>query len=127
MDLAQFRQSFPEFADTTQFPDSTIEIWLTIAVSLVNPTRWMELTDIGVGLVTAHHVALATRNTNAVAVGGVPGQVVAPQASKSVDKVSASYDTSAVTLGSAGFWNSTSYGIQYLTMARMMGAGGIQI
>lgn len=127
MDLAQFRQSFPEFADATQFPDAVVQIWLTVAVSLVNPLRWCELTDIGVGLVTAHHVALATRDTNTAAVGGVPGQVVAPQASKSVDKVSASYDTSAVTLDSAGFWNSTMYGIRYLTLARMMGAGGIQI
>ncbi|QJP68892.1 DUF4054 domain-containing protein [Burkholderia glumae] len=67
------------------------------------------------------------RDTSIAAVGGVPGQVVAPQASKFVDKVSASYDTSAVTLDSAGFWNSTSYGIRYLTLARMMGVGGLQV
>lgn len=87
----------------------------------------MELTDIGVGLVTAHHVALGTRNTNTSAVGGVPGQVAAPQSSKSVDKVSAGYDTAAVTNKDAGFWNSTMYGIQYYTLALTMGAGGLQL
>lgn len=127
MDIAQFRQTFPEFGDDTRYPDAVVQIWLTVAKSLVNPLRWCELTDIGVGFVTAHHLALAVRNQKTAAVGGVPGAVAAPQSSKSVDKVSASYDTSAVTLDSAGFWNSTSYGIEYLTLARMMGAGGLQV
>ncbi|ACR28704.1 DUF4054 domain-containing protein [Burkholderia glumae] len=127
MDIAQFRQTFPEFGDATQYSDVVVQIWLTVAVSLVNPLRWCELTDIGVGLVTAHHLALAARDQKTAAVGGVPGAAAAPQSSKSVDKVSASYDTSAVTLDSAGFWNSTMYGIRYLTLARMMGAGGLQV
>ncbi|TDV39534.1 uncharacterized protein DUF4054 [Paraburkholderia caballeronis] len=127
MNIAQFRQSFPEFADDATYPDPVVQIWLTVAVSLVNPLRWVELTDIGVGLVTAHHLALSIRDHKTAAVGGVPGQVAAPQTSKSVDKVSASYDTSAVTIDGAGFWNSTMYGIRYLTMARMMGAGGLQV
>lgn len=87
----------------------------------------MELTDIGVGLVTAHHIALGTRDINTAAVGGVPGAIAAPQTSKSVDKVSASYDTAAVALKDGDFWNSTMYGIRYLSLARMMGAGGMQI
>lgn len=127
MDVSQFRQAFPEFKDATRFPDSLVQIWLTAAVLLVNPTRWMELTDIAVGLVTAHHVALATRDTKTSEVGGVPGQVAAPQSSKSVDKVSASYDTAAVAIKDGGFWNATMYGIRYLSLAQMMGAGGMQL
>ncbi|WP_446903001.1 DUF4054 domain-containing protein [Burkholderia sp. YIM B11467] len=127
MDIAGFRQTFSEFSDATKYPDSLVQIWLTVAVSLVNPTRWMELTDIGIGLVTAHHVALATRDINMAAVGGVPGQIAAPQSSKSVDKVSASYDTGAVAVKDGDFWNGTMYGIRFLTLARMMGAGGLQV
>ncbi|HEP6427740.1 DUF4054 domain-containing protein [Burkholderia cenocepacia] len=127
MDVSQFRQSFPEFNDTTTYPDSLVQFWMTVAVSLVNAERWGELTDLGVALVTAHHLALAVKDQKMAAVGGVPGQVTGPQSSKAVDKVSASYDTSAVAIKDGGFWNATMYGVRYLSLAMMMGAGGMQL
>lgn len=127
MDIAQFRQSFPEFDDTTTYPDSLVQFWMTVAVSLVNAERWGELTDLGVALVTAHHLALALKDQKTAAVGGVPGQVTGPQSSKAVDKVSASYDTAAVAIKDGGFWNATMYGVRYLSLAQMMGSGGIQL
>lgn len=127
MDIAQFRQSFPEFNDTTTYPDSLVQFWMTVAVSLVNADRWRELTDLGVALVTAHHLGLALKDQKTAAVGGVPGQVTGPQSSKAVDKVSASYDTAAVAIKDGGFWNATMYGVRYLSLAQMMGSGGIQL
>ncbi|HEM7888476.1 DUF4054 domain-containing protein [Burkholderia cepacia] len=127
MDIAQFRQSFPEFNDTTTYPDSLVQFWMTVAVSLVNADRWGELTDLGVALVTAHHLALALKDRKTAAVGGVPGQVTGPQSSKAVDKVSASYNTEAVAIKDGGFWNATMYGVRYLSLAQMMGSGGIQL
>ncbi|MPV69462.1 DUF4054 domain-containing protein [Burkholderia sp. BE17] len=127
MDIAQFRQSFPEFNDTTTYPDSLVQFWMTVAVSLVNAERWGELTDLGIALVTAHHLALALKDQKTAAVGGVPGQVTGPQSSKAVDKVSASYDTAAVAIKDGGFWNATMYGVRYLSLAQMMGSGGIQL
>ncbi|MBU9552441.1 DUF4054 domain-containing protein [Burkholderia multivorans] len=127
MDVSQFRQSFPEFNDTTTYPDSLVQFWMTVAVSLVNAERWGELTDLGIALVTAHHLALAVKDQKMAAVGGVPGQVTGPQSSKAVDKVSASYDTSAVAIKDGGFWNATMYGVRYLSLAMMMGAGGMQL
>ncbi|WP_261524129.1 DUF4054 domain-containing protein [Burkholderia multivorans] len=127
MDVPQFRQSFPEFDDTTTYPDSLVQFWMTVAVSLVNADRWGDLTDLGIALVTAHHLALAVKDQKMVAVGGVPGQVSGPQSSKAVDKVSASYDTSAVAIKDGGFWNATMYGVRYLSLAMMMGAGGMQL
>lgn len=124
---AQLRSDFPEFADTTKYPDSLIQTWLTVAASLVNADRWVELTDIGIELITAHHLVLSARDQAAAAVGGVPGIMTGPTASKSVDKVSTSYDTAAASLDGAGFWSLSSYGIRYLSLARMMGAGGLQI
>ena len=125
--VAQFRQDFPEFGNTTTYPDSSVTFWMTIAVSLVNPDRWGVLTDQGIELVTAHHLVLAQRDQAAAAVGGVPGEVKGPTASKSVDKVSVSYDTGAVALSDAGFWNLTTYGVRFMTIARAMGAGGMQL
>ncbi|MDR8873550.1 DUF4054 domain-containing protein [Burkholderia multivorans] len=127
MDVSQFRQSFPEFNDTTTYPDSLVQFWMTVAVSLVNAERWGELTDLGIALVTAHHLALAVKDQKMAAVGGVPGQVSGPQSSKAVDKVSASYDTAAVAIKDGGFWNATMYGVRYLSLAMMMGAGGMQL
>ncbi|MBR8123231.1 DUF4054 domain-containing protein [Burkholderia multivorans] len=127
MDVSQFRQSFPEFNDTTTYSDSLVQFWMTVAVSLVNADRWGELTDLGIALVTAHHLALAVKDQKMAAVGGVPGQVTGPQSSKAVDKVSASYDTAAVAIKDGGFWNATMYGVRYLSLAMMMGMGGMQL
>lgn len=124
---AQLRTDFPEFANPTIYPDSLVNMWLTVANSLVNPDRWVELTNLGLELVTCHHLAMSARDQLAAGVGGAPGEVKGPTASKSVDKVSVSYDTSAVTLTDAGFWNATSYGTRFLGLARMMGAGGLQV
>jgi hypothetical protein len=127
MDPTSFRSAFPEFGNPSLYPDSMVTAWITVATSLVNADRWMELTDLGIQLVTAHHLALSARDQNAAAVGGVPGLMTGPTASKSVDKVSTSYDTGAASLDGAGFWALTSYGTRYLSLARMMGAGGLQI
>ncbi|CAM2295246.1 DUF4054 domain-containing protein [Ralstonia mannitolilytica] len=127
MTPADFRATFPEFSDTTKYPDASIEFWMGIAVSLVNPDRWGVLTDQGVSLVTAHHLVMGQRDQAAAAVGGAPGEVKGPTASKSVDKVSVSYDTGAVALSDAGFWNLTTYGVRFMTIARAMGAGGMQL
>ncbi|MCL6466958.1 MAG: DUF4054 domain-containing protein [Ralstonia sp.] len=123
---AQLRSDFPEFANTATYPDTLINMWLTLAASMVNASRWAELTNLGIELVTAHHLALSARDQQTATVGGIPGEIKGPTSSKSVDKVSVSYDTSAVSLTDAGFWGLTSYGLRFLTIARAMGAGGYQ-
>ncbi|MGI4812808.1 MAG: DUF4054 domain-containing protein [Janthinobacterium lividum] len=124
---AQFRTDFPEFSDSATYSDASIQMWLTVAASLVNARRWMELTNLGVELVTAHHLAIGSKDFRAATIGGLPGQVSGPMSAKSVDKVSASYDTAAVTEEGAGFWNMSAYGIRYLGLAKMLGAGGLQV
>jgi len=124
---AQFRSDFPEFANTTTYPDSSVQLWITVSTSLVNECRWMELTNLGIELITAHQLVLSARDQLAASVGGIPGEVKGPTTSKSVDKVSVGYDASAVTLDDAGFWAMSAYGLRFLTLARMMGAGGLQL
>ncbi|WP_371355587.1 DUF4054 domain-containing protein [Pseudomonas chlororaphis] len=127
MDAAQFRQDFPEFTDTTIYKDSAINLWLALGEKTLAPDRWCDYLDLGLELFIAHNLSLAAGRELAAAVGGTPGQVKGPLTSKSVDKVSAGYDTGAVALQDGGFYNLTTYGIQFLQLARMVGTGGIQL
>ncbi|WAL80960.1 DUF4054 domain-containing protein [Pandoraea sp. XJJ-1] len=127
MTPTDFRSYFPEFSDTAKYPDSQVEFWMVVAVSLVDPDRWGVLADQGVCLVTAHHLVVANQDQTVSAAGGIPGEVKGATASKSVDKVSVGYDTKSVTIDGVGFWNMSKYGIRYLTLARMFGAGGLQL
>jgi hypothetical protein len=47
--------------------------------------------------------------------------------SKSVDKVSVSYDTSGAMEAGAGHWNLTTYGTRYIRLVKLVGAGPLQI
>jgi hypothetical protein len=122
VDAAKFRTDFPELSDTAAYPESVITFWLGVGVNLLPADRWDTLLDIGLELFTAHHVVIASREAS-----GTPGAMTGPHSAEAVDKVSYSMDTQAVTLTDGGFWNMTSYGIQFLQLARMIGSGGIQV
>lgn len=124
MDAANFKMIFPEFTSTA---DATVTFWITVAVGLLNEERWDNHLDMGIALFTAHHIAIANRDAMAAAAGGAPGAIPGVVASKSVDKVSVSYDGSLGTYEGAGFWNQTNYGVRFYQMARLVGAGGCQI
>lgn len=123
----QLRTDFPEFADTTTYPDTTMEFWLSVAVITLPEDRWTTLLNVGTELFVAHHLVLAAQAADDVAVGVTPGDVTGPATSKAVDKVSVSYDAGNVSLTDGGFWNMTSYGIRFLQLARMIGAGPVQL
>jgi hypothetical protein len=127
MDIATFRQQFPEFADDTKYADSVVGFWLDVVNRMLNADRWADLLDIGLALALAHHLVIAVREQGTAIAGKVPGAVMGAQTSKSVDTVSVSYDVGAVTNEGGGFWNMTTYGIQFLGMARMVGMGGVQL
>ena len=127
MDVATFRQQFPEFADTTRYPEPLVVFWLDVVTRMLRPEVWGELLDVGLALALAHHLVVAKRQQGSAAAGKVPGAVLGAQTSKSVDTVSISYDVAPVTQEGGGFWNMSSYGIQFLGMARLLGAGGVQL
>lgn len=129
---ASFRQLFRAFADASNYPDIAINNWIGIALSFLTGSamygnaRWGSNVDYATGLFVAHHLALDRRDELTALNGGVPGEVRGPASAKSVDKVSANYDTRAVTFENEAFWNSTRYGVNLLQLAMMVGAGGIQ-
>lgn len=125
--VASFRSAFPEFADATVYTDASVQMWLSASVSLLSPERWGDLLDLGTSLFVAHNIVLGAMNARAASKGGSPGSGGGVTASKAVDKVSVSYDTGAATIEGAASWNLTTYGTRYLQLARMVGAGGLQI
>jgi hypothetical protein len=135
---ASFRIDFPEFANTTTYPDSEILIWLAIASQLQNPCKWgasdpainnppKGLYDLGLELFVAHNIALEADALKTAAAGGTPGGTPGVLSSKAVGPVSAGYDTSAGIEPGAGHWNLTIYGLRYIKLFRLAGAGVGQI
>ncbi|MDE2403054.1 MAG: DUF4054 domain-containing protein [Burkholderiales bacterium] len=127
MNVITFRQQFAEFADVQKYPDAVVNFWLDVVTRMLNADRWSDLFDIGLALALAHHLVLATKNEASSLAGKSPGATQGVVTSKSVDTVSVNYDVSQVMHEGGGFWNLTSYGIQFLGMARMVGAGGVQL
>ena len=127
MDVAGFRAAFSEFGDVAAFPADRVSYWLGVAALRVDPAQWGDMAPHGVALLTAHHLALSARNASVAARGGLPGATSGVMTAKAVDKVSASYDAGAVTIEGGAHFNATTYGVQFLELAMMFGAGGFQL
>jgi hypothetical protein len=124
---SSFRQQFPALSDPAVYSDGVFAFWAGIAALRLNADRWGTLLDYGISLFVAHHMVLAARDAMVTGAGGIPGVVNGPQSSKTVESVSVSYDTKAISLTDGGYWNATMYGIQFLQLSRLIGAGGIQL
>lgn len=126
MDIATFRANFPEFADVTRYPDATVTFWAGIGERLISSDRWGGMYLQAVQLFTAHNITLAYSNARDGA-AGVPGQAHGQVSQKAVGQASISYDTTSAIEEKAGHWNLTTYGRQYIRLARMFGAGAVQL
>jgi len=115
MTEADFRAAYPEFFDATTYTSLAITGLLSIASARLKSELWQDTLTQGTGLFVAHYLALNAKQTLAT---GTPQAVMT---SKSVDGVSASYDYSFSAVKDAGFWNLTSYGQQFIYLARMVG------
>lgn len=123
MDVSTFRSTFPAFSDTATYPDAQVESLIDLAGEQMVSKRWSgAIKERAIALFVAHHLVLDAKAD----AGGTPGTVQGPATSKSIAGVSVSYDLSNVTHERGGYWNTTSYGIQFLRLARMIGAGPIQ-
>lgn len=124
--IAQFRVDFPEFVSTTKYPDAQLTFWLTLGSLLINADRWGEVVNFGVELYMAHNLVLGAM-AQKQGIRGIPGAASGMLNSKSVDKVSAGYDTASVAEEFGGNWNLTTYGQRLYRLMQQFGAGPIQI
>lgn len=123
----QFRADFPEFSDKTRYPDTSVNFYLTQADNLLDQARFGDQFVYLAELFTAHYTEIRGRRSAQAALGGVNSSGGGILTSKSVDKVSASYDVSGIINPDAGFWNNTDYGREFFWWWEMSGAGGRQL
>lgn len=126
-DVAAFREAYPEFNDTAKFPDSMISGWATVAQLQVRCRRWKSQYNLGVNLYIAHEITLESQQQAAATAGGSPAGPSGIVNSKTVGSVTVAYDTASAVEKDAGHWNLTMYGRQFIRLARMFGAGPVQL
>ncbi len=127
MDIPKFRTEFPEFKDSSVYTTPEIQFWADLAELQVLESVWKRARATGVKLYVAHEITLSAQNQKAAAVGGVPGTMGGIPNTKTVGSVTVGYDSTATSEKDAGWWNLTNYGKQFIRLARIFGAGCIQL
>jgi hypothetical protein len=125
--VADFRTNFPAYASVTRYPDGEVQFWMTLAYLLLPADRWGDILDMGVQLYVAHNLSLEALAKKQGGTGGIPGASSGMLNSKSIDKVSAGYDTASVAEQFAGSYNLTTYGMRLWKLIQQFGAGPIQV
>ena len=137
MDFPQFTKRIPPGEEggaesvESLVPEGILNMFVDQANDSVLPSRWGSMWRYAAGLYTAHFAALylKTWSPGSDNSGQAAGSAAQPGAVKSATMgyTSISYDNSAVTAGTEkwGSWNATQYGSQLVTMARLVGMGGM--
>lgn len=125
MDKSAFRAAFPEFADTTLYPDGQLDFWAAFAEQMISECRWGTMYANGVFLYVAHQLKLSRANASATGAAALMPQ--GNVSSKTVGDVSVSYESTNDSSLNAGHWGLTLYGRQYIQLARMFGVGAVQL
>lgn len=131
-----FLKDFPQFSGSdgnSLIPDHMLDTFLSQANDSVVPSRWGSLWRYAAGLYVAHFSAMylktyADSSANA-AQAAVRANPTGAIRTATMGDTSVSYDNSAITSGIEkwGAWNSTQYGQQLVTLARMVGMGGMYV
>ncbi len=126
---ATFRTQFPAFASAATFPDAQINFYINLAYLMLNADRWGSALDYGASLFVEHFLTLDRIAAAGAAggAGGIAGTAIGVLTGGTVDKVSYTKDVQSVMEEGAGHWGMTIYGNVFLRIARMMGAGPIQV
>lgn len=138
-----FLEDFPQFFHAYKYigdeeeshkslvPEVMMEMFIAQANDSVLPSRWGSMWRYAAGLYVAHFAAMylntySDGSANAAQAANRAAQVGTVK-SATMGDTSISYDNSAITAGTEkwGTWNATQYGAQLVTMARMVGMGGI--
>jgi hypothetical protein len=120
-----FLNVFPKF--TTVVPDGVMAMYITLASACLSQARWGAQWQFGMALFVAHYCTLYLQSEGQP--GTTAGQVAASglakgiAVSQSVGDVSISYEPVTSDFGSWGAWQLTTYGVQLITIAKLVGWG----
>lgn len=134
--VEQFQQDYPQFfnsAGESLLPTAMLQQFVNMANTCIQPDKWLEFWQYAVGLYVAHYATLYLRSYSssnetpqqAAASGALVGVVQ----SATLGDSSVTYDTTAVTAGTAdwGDLNSTTYGQMLANRAKLIGMGGMTV
>ncbi len=137
--VGMFLEDFPQFSKSgtnpreSLVPEGIIGIFIKDANQSILPSRYFESWRYAAGLYVAHFSTLYLKtysegSATAVQAAG-RGQQTGLISEASMGDTSIKYDNEAVTLAMAkwGSWNATQYGQQLISMARMIGMGGMYV
>lgn len=119
---------------TTYLVDPSVaDMYIDLAHAVVKESRWKGQWRLAMGLFVAHFLtlylqSLADTNCSAAQVVAA-GQARGLMTSKSAGDVSVSYDVSVIAQGLNNWaaWNTTAFGVQYATLAKIVGKGGMYV
>ena len=129
--ISEFRAMMPPFTESV-ISDETLQPYIDMASSVVREARWHSLWRLGMALFIAHFVTLfldmpaSGASSDEITGSAKSGGLIS---SESTGGVSVSYDHSsaATDLTGWGAWKLTSYGVQFATLARIVGKGGMLV
>ena len=127
LDIPLFRTQFPEFSDTVKYPTQMITFWAGLAEAQVRQCVWQLQWTTGVSLYVAHEITIAAQNSLTASVGGTPGTFGGIANTKTVGSATIGYDSQSTSEKDAGWYNKTTYGQQFIRLARIFGSGGVQL
>lgn len=131
--LCEFQKDFPQFFNAEGVclvPPAMLEEFIRMANACIQPDKWLESWRYAAGLYVAHYVTLYLRtyapSNESATQAATSGALVGVVKSATLGDSSVTYDTSAVTAGTEtwGDLNSTAYGQQLASRARLIGMAG---
>lgn len=93
----------------------------------VSQSIWQNQWNTGVSLYVAHEITMAAQNSQAAQTSGTPGLSGGVANTKTVGAATVGYDANTTTEKDAGWWNMTTYGRQYIHLARLFGMKCVQL
>lgn len=114
-------------------PEPMLQVFINNGNASILPTRYGEIWRYAAGLYVAHFSALYLKTYSDGSVtparAAATGQQTGLVKEATMGDTTISYDNEAITEASAkwGSWNATQYGQQLVTMARMIGMGGMYV
>lgn len=114
-------------------PDPMLQVFINNCNASILPSRYGEIWRYAAGLYVAHFSALYLKTysdgSSTPARAAATGQQAGLVKEATMGDTTIRYDNEAITEASAkwGSWNATQYGQQLVTMARMIGMGGMYV
>ena len=114
-------------------PEGILHAFILNVNSSILPSCWKEMWRYAAGLYVAHfatqYLQTYSEGSAGTAQAAAKGQTTGNVKSATMGDTSISYDNTAVTAGTEkwGTWNATQYGQQLVTMARLIGMGGMYV